>query len=41
MFFLKDCLEYYRPDEYQLIDGEHVVRAVSKVSSTPQANNYD
>ena len=27
-FFVQDCLEYYRPEEYQLVDGEHVVRAV-------------
>ena len=27
-FFERGCLEYYRPEEYQLVDGEHVVRAV-------------
>ena len=32
-FFLKDCLEYYRPEEYQLVDGERVVRAVKTPAS--------
>jgi len=28
LFFVKECLEYYGPYEYQLVDGERVVRAV-------------
>ena len=29
LFFVKECLEYYSPEEYQLIDGERVVRVIS------------
>jgi hypothetical protein len=32
-FFVKDCLEYYGPEEYQLVNGEHVVRAVKTPAS--------
>jgi len=26
LFFVKECMEYYSPEEYQLADGERVYR---------------